>query len=668
LGLATTRDHSIGLGEQCPSDGQVAAYLHGQLLAERAEEIDAHLKSCSICVERLAHFRGIACQSTAFPTPEIHNEQLSETLSVSPADLTRSARLEMKRDARCDLVPGARIGNYVIQRELGRGAMGVAYLAENPTIGRQVAIKVISRSLCSSGEFATRFALEAQAITLIRHPNVVEVYDLGTTHSGQSYCVMEYLEGATLADEITSSQPLSLVQALSVIGPVCSGLVAAHRQGIVHRDLKPGNIFITGNPADRGRVSVKILDFGLAKFVDGSTDSLQLTRTGVFMGTPVYTAPEQAACLHGAIGPATDIYSIGVTLFQLLTGRLPFFAPEKSVVLRMHIETPPPRVEQFLPTLGPDIGDIVARCLAKDPATRPSAEELLNQLCAVSGEPNRWIEAHEDCQPASGRTDSPDPIQQALRQPATQPPSLTGEQLASQDPFTASSVHGEFLGGKENERRFSSWPWMAIVGAMLLVGLATAIANYRGVDAGSGMAFGMASGIAEEEEVEEAPQQRKFPVKRPTSLGDGDQAGRLGARNSDSLRKESPGKPKPRFSVVVSGGDSETLCQYRFNSGEYRVAESPCSIAAPRGATITLRVMRSGSGSLTGSWQVNSDRLMHVRINRSGRLSWRAKNESRRKRKRPAKLKRGGNQPRPPMPTVPAVPMKSSLGNGPIGD
>ena len=206
------------------------------------------------------------------------------------------------------LAPGTMVGEYRIERELGRGGMGVVYGGRQPVIGKRVAIKVLAAQLSHDPALVRRFVDEARAVNRIGHPNIIDIFAFGQLPDGRQFFVMEYLEGETLADRIERA-PLDPNEAQRLLLQVTAALEAAHRERIVHRDLKPENLWIAR--PKHGESFIKVLDFGIAKLIEPAAER-GLTATGMVIGTPHYMAPEQ--CLGQPIDRAADLYALGVIL------------------------------------------------------------------------------------------------------------------------------------------------------------------------------------------------------------------------------------------------------------------------------------------------------------------------------------------------------------------
>ena len=268
---------------------------------------------------------------------------------------------------RGELPPGTQVGDYVILGTLASGGFGAVQSAEHRLLKRRVALKVLHPELSGSPEMVQRFVREAQVVNQIRHPNIVDIHDFGTLADGRPYFVMELLSGHSLRALIEQRGRLSLREALGILQPVASALQAAHDEGVIHRDLKASNVMVV---KEGEQPVVKLLDFGIAKLIDpmGRTDGL--TTAGQRLGTPHSMAPEQILGIK--VDARTDVYALGVLVFQTLTGSYPFDAPDPLELERLHLEAPPPRPSSRAP-VSKEVDAVVLRALAKEPAGRQAS-------------------------------------------------------------------------------------------------------------------------------------------------------------------------------------------------------------------------------------------------------------------------------------------------------
>jgi predicted Ser/Thr protein kinase len=265
---------------------------------------------------------------------------------------------------------GQNLGRYRIVSEIGRGGMGVVYRATQTTLDRTVAIKMLSPHLAHSSEHLARFRREAEVLARLQHECIVHIYDVEEV-GGAFYIIMEYVAGPSLGEVLQREGRLDEGRVREVAVQLASGLEAAHRKGIVHRDLKPDNILFTpeGRP--------KITDFGIARIA--GDDAMARTRTGILMGTPYYMSPEQAR--GGELTGASDQYSLGVLLYQMLSGRVPFEGSDPISVAIQHVQVDPPSLREAVPDLYPGLLSVVERAMRKDPSGRfPSAGEMARSL------------------------------------------------------------------------------------------------------------------------------------------------------------------------------------------------------------------------------------------------------------------------------------------------
>ncbi|HTU19961.1 MAG TPA: SUMF1/EgtB/PvdO family nonheme iron enzyme [Gemmataceae bacterium] len=269
----------------------------------------------------------------------------------------------------------AEFGRYRVLRLLGKGGMGAVYLAQDSQLGRQVALKIPFFDASESSLRIERFVREGRSAAALHHPNICKIFDAGKI-DGRPFLTMAYLAGTPLEDDIDPDVPMPQVRAAEIVRKIAVALEHAHRKGIVHRDLKPANIMMA---ADDGEPVV--MDFGLAKrVVGGNAQEAKLTRAGGIVGTPSYMSPEQVKEDAQAIGPATDIYSLGVMLFEMLTGKTPYCG-SLGVVLGQILAAPVPPVQEFRPDVDSRLDAICRKAMAKEPADRfASMAEFANAL------------------------------------------------------------------------------------------------------------------------------------------------------------------------------------------------------------------------------------------------------------------------------------------------
>ncbi len=267
---------------------------------------------------------------------------------------------------------------YLLEARLGLGGMGTVYRARHLLIDRAVAVKVLNRRFVEDEAAKARFRREAKAAGRLQHTNAVGVTDFGQTADGYVYIVMELLEGKTLRELLSKEAPLDVARSVSIMMQVSSAVAAAHDAGIIHRDLKPANIFIV----QRSDVPalVKVLDFGIAKVAADSLDDddrMTLTQVGAMIGTPRYMSPEQ--CSGTPLTPAADVYSLGVILYEMLTGTVPFGGSTPLAIAMKHSTETPRRPSEFVPSIPQALEDVVLHAMEKDPQQRPANADYFRQ-------------------------------------------------------------------------------------------------------------------------------------------------------------------------------------------------------------------------------------------------------------------------------------------------
>jgi CheY-like chemotaxis protein len=309
-------------------------------------------------------------------------EQNQELLRRNAQLVQAQKRTDIVFSALADALPGAVLDNkYRLEEKIGSGGFGAVFRAAHLGLNRAVAVKVFRPMPGNdSPEGLERFRLEGVSASRVNHPNAVSVLDCGISEAGIAYLVMELLEGHSLRDELQQYGALPVGRVIEIALPVCRVLAAVHERGIVHRDIKPDNIFL--HRSANGEV-IKVVDFGLAKiFGDAANAAAAQTMTGGIIGTPAYIAPER---VNGdSYDGRTDVYSLGVIMFQMLTGRTPFEANEGGVMalMLMHLMKEPPRPRDLNPSVPQEIEALVMQTLRKDPEARPSAQQLAQQLAA----------------------------------------------------------------------------------------------------------------------------------------------------------------------------------------------------------------------------------------------------------------------------------------------
>src|ERR1044072_808910 len=266
-----------------------------------------------------------------------------------------------------NLQPGQMLGPYRIISQIGKGGMATVYKAYQASVDRYVAIKVLPSQLAESPEFATRFHQEARIIAKLEHPHILPVFDYGES-DGVAYFVMRYLDAGTLKDKMEAGRPLPLNDIDRIFTQLADALSYAHTHGVIHRDLKPANALIDSQG------NIFLTDFGIARLLERA--SPRLTQTDAIMGTPAYISPEQAQ--GNDVDQRSDIYSLGIILYEMVTGRVPFVADTPLAVLFKHISDPLPLPSRVKPDIPPSIEKVILKALAKDPKDRfATADEFV---------------------------------------------------------------------------------------------------------------------------------------------------------------------------------------------------------------------------------------------------------------------------------------------------
>jgi serine/threonine protein kinase len=328
--------------QQHPDKAVLSRFADGSLPQKARSAIYAHLESCE------------ACRAAVRTQPESRPR-----LSGDP-------------------LIGELLGEYRVLERIGRGGMGVVYRGEQPQIGKQVAIKVVLRETPDDPEALQRLMEEARAVNAVRHPNIVDIFNIGQLPDGRPYMVMELLEGTSLAQLVFERERLTVPQTLHVLAQALAGLAAAHAAGVVHRDLKPENIFVDAR-AEPWKVT--LLDFGLALRL--ASEETRLTQPGLAMGTPAFMAPEQFRGESGPDSDRLDVYAMGMVAWTMLAGRTPFGSGSAPEVMYRALMVPAPPLPPEVEGVPPSLEVLVLRMLEKDPARRPPAAKVLEVVQAL---------------------------------------------------------------------------------------------------------------------------------------------------------------------------------------------------------------------------------------------------------------------------------------------
>ena len=453
---------------------------------------------------------------------------------------------------------GKRLGTYVVKACIGQGGMGTVYLAEHPRIQRQVAIKVLAPQLIRNSMASERFEAEARALTRIQHPNIVEVYDLDATDTGQLYYVMELLKGQELLTVITEREGgMSAQEVLPYAEQLCAALQVAHDRGVVHRDIKPANIFVM----DGAPLRIKILDFGVAKLLEESVPSANPTQTGTVLGTPLCISPEQALGRSKEVGPLSDIYSLGVLLYWMLCGEPPFSGTAPGKLLSQHVRDTPPSLLERTSGVPVAVAELVHRCLEKDPARRPAsasavAEGYLGALAQADSADTSSTPRVVITPPDARSADLGPAVNTVIR--------ASGEMARTEDMVP--------------QRPVLRWVLLAtVVAAAVVAGLVLWSSN------------------------------EPVPRGRPAvSTG-------ASAWAADAAP---PVRESAFHSVEVMVEGAGASCVARVGGGPPKRQTAPCRFRVPSGRRLQLTVRREGFRAINKEWRVNADRAIVVEMTR----------------------------------------------------
>src|ERR671937_544555 len=338
-------------------------------------------------------------------------------------------------------------GRYQVERKLGAGGMANVYLAEDQELGRRVAIKILNDRHAADDQFVERFRREAKNAPALSHPNIVSVYDRGTAE-GTYYIAMEYLDGRSLKELIVSRGPAPVKTAVEYARQILAAVGFAHRHGIVHRDIKPHNVLVAG---DEGRV--KVTDFGIAR-----SGASQMTEVGSIIGTAQYLSPEQAR--GSPVDQTSDLYSVGIVLYEMLTGQVPFTGETPLEIAMKHLSAVPLPPSELRPEVPHDLDLIVLRALAKNPQDRyQSASEMDADLASVS----RGLAI------STQTADAATAVLSGTSVAAAAPTAVVPRPTVAPPPPPSPAAPAGYYGYEEPPpRRRPVWPWLLAL--LLLVG------------------------------------------------------------------------------------------------------------------------------------------------------------------------------------------------------
>ena len=373
---------------------------------------------------------------------------------------------------------GLKLGDYQVEELIAQGGMGLVYRARHPLLGKKAAVKVLREKYAHDQQQIDQFLKEAQAISAIHHRGIIDVINFGHLADGRQFMVMEFLDGETLEAVLQRDAPLPAARALPIIDEVLDALSAAHKVGVVHRDLKPSNVFMALQ--SNGIRYAKLVDFGLARRAQLSDSELSAptAKASVVAGTPEYIAPEQARGYQ--VTPRSDLYSLGVMLFEMVTGRLPYAAPTVMGLLQAHAYSPIPRASTVEPSVPPDVDELIATLMAKDPEARPRSADVVRQEVARSLKRLKDASTHMVAVPRrpSSPTDNPFGLEDTVRRsvdlvtPGPLPaPAETLETDVSGP--RSSALSGSVTAPAGGPLRV---PVLVVVGAVLVLGGATVLA------------------------------------------------------------------------------------------------------------------------------------------------------------------------------------------------
>jgi serine/threonine-protein kinase len=490
-------------------------------------------------------------------------------------------------------------GKYRIEREIGHGATGVVLAATHVDLDQRVAIKLLHAHAAADPETLARFLQEARAAAKINSEHVARVVDVGTLDDGRSYIVMEHLDGSDLAQVLETDSPLPVSVAVSYALEVCEGLAAAHAAGVVHRDLKPANIFLA-RQADLS-VTLKVLDFGVSKILRGSEAPLEpqaaVTHTGQIFGSPAYMSPEQLRS-SGRVDVRADMWALGVVLYEMLSGALPFGVRSMADLMAAIVRDPPAPLRQACPEVPEALEEVVLRCLAKQPEDRyRSVADLARALLPFGpeGAAIRVERIGRLLQPLSRRADrraaplTPSDLGTAPKPASSAPTGTLSSGRAVQQPIQPPPPSREQDEPRSRPRTERRRVFVALGGA-LLVALAVGMSVWRisrPVETGSSI----------------APPAASVAIPPPAALVPG----------TVSAPAEEARPARAEVTLTVTSAPPAT----RVYLGNALVGAAPGEVRLARGSDkVTLRLVADGHAPAEIAIVPDSDRVLAIDLQR----------------------------------------------------
>jgi serine/threonine protein kinase len=473
---------------------------------------------------------------------------------------------------------------YRIERLIGAGGMGTVFEVSHLRLGRHFALKLITPDRATDPQALARFQREAQVTSKLGHPHIIDVVDFNQTPEGASYIVMELLEGEDLASRLKRSPRLEIQEVAGILHQAASALHAAHGKGIIHRDLKPQNIFLCQIEGQSG-LQVKVLDFGISKVLGSQTG---MTRSQAVMGTPGYMAPEQAEARNTEIGPRTDVFAMGVLVYEMLAGEQPFKGETPVVVLYQIVFKEPPPLRSLCPEISEDLERVIAKAMHKSPDERHESMAAFSQeLLAAAGvgdtSPIKLVVAPD---PASAASTAPAADVEEHPETGDDGGSISQE---TRRPTTLRGATGELASFVERtRRRRSTGQWLAVgvVGIALAASIAVLLWKSNGTR----------------------------PDSPPLATGRAPDLQSTASGPMDAMEV-----PPTIHRIKVTADDPGVACRARIDHGELQSQSVPCAFDVTDGQQIDLQLVRRGFKPFSQAWKVDAARDLAVEVSRRQR-------------------------------------------------